>query len=245
MDSITYRNKIYKVKRGKLILRNKGINDLSELEGLETLTDLKSLQLPKNNIREIKSLEHLKQLVTLDLSYNQIEEIKNLGRLVRLKTLNLNNNKINEIKGLNSLKNLKGLALNGNNIGEIKGLDNLTSLKVLHIRDNNISDVKELLNLRSLKYVDLGKKKGIPRKQIRKLVYKGISTRKKSSISRSPLRYLFYYIGSLIAVLIVDIIISLVIISRLNIAGSYFPLIFGLLLIPSIIIVIIVICSEF
>ena len=116
---IKYRGNIYRVKRnGSLILNNKGIEDISELEGLESLFDLKKLYLRNNNITEIKGLDHLTNLTILNLAYN----------------------KINEIKGLDHLDNLKELYLNDNNISELTGLGNLSKLNSLTLANNPLSE---------------------------------------------------------------------------------------------------------
>jgi len=113
---IRFRGSTYKVKRNALKLSGKGIQDISELVGLENLTDLKALY----------------------LSGNQITEIKGLGSLKYLKILDLRHNKISEIKGLENLELLQELYLDGNNITEIKGLENLFNLKVLSLSNNPI-----------------------------------------------------------------------------------------------------------
>ena len=58
------------------------------------------------SISEIKGLDNLTNLIYLDLKHNQIPEIKGLEHLQSLKRLNLMGNQISEIKGLESLKRL-------------------------------------------------------------------------------------------------------------------------------------------
>ncbi|KKN28245.1 hypothetical protein LCGC14_0856260 [marine sediment metagenome] len=81
-----------------------GIMDISKIEGLEKLTELKSLELCGNDFIEMKGLE----------------------KLVNLEYLDLSENKVSEITGLENLTNLKGLLLAGNKIKEIKGLENVS-----------------------------------------------------------------------------------------------------------------------
>ncbi|MBA7560989.1 hypothetical protein ES708_02623 [subsurface metagenome] len=85
---------------GMLDLSNKGIKDISEIKGLNTLQILGELDLSNNKITEIKCFENLKNLYKLDLSNNKITEIKGLESLKRLRYLYLKTNLIEEIKGL-------------------------------------------------------------------------------------------------------------------------------------------------
>ena len=121
-----------------------GIIDISKVEGLEELTELKRLDLSSNEIFEIKGLEKLINLEYLDLGGNEISEIKELENLINLKGLILGANKINEIRGLENLVNLIYLDISENPISEIKGLENLVNLKHLVLNDTIIE--KESLN---------------------------------------------------------------------------------------------------
>lgn len=83
----------------KINLSNKGITSIELIKGLESLSNIRSLDLDDNKITEIKGLEPLEMLERLNLSGNQITEIKGLeslsksGRL----SLNLSGNQITEI----------------------------------------------------------------------------------------------------------------------------------------------------
>lgn len=93
--SVTIKGKSYRPDTfGTLYLNTKGITDITEIEGLEHLTNLKKLVLNRNRIVEIKGLEKLKSLQILDLSKNEIEELKGLEHLTHLKSLSLSRNEI-------------------------------------------------------------------------------------------------------------------------------------------------------
>jgi Leucine-rich repeat (LRR) protein len=87
---------LVKVKSGKqsLDLRKKKISDISEIQWLESLTELQELNLGTNAITEIKGLEALANLRILDLSYNQITEVKGLENLTQLQDLILLGNPV-------------------------------------------------------------------------------------------------------------------------------------------------------
>jgi len=50
-------------------------NEISHIENLESLTELRFLSLSYNRITELSNLSCLHKLGLLDLSYNQLEEI--------------------------------------------------------------------------------------------------------------------------------------------------------------------------
>ena len=80
------------VYKGELYLEGKGIEKISEIEGLDTLTDLQYLLLSENQIKEIDGLDTLTSLCGLALNNNQITEIKGLEKLTNLQTLSLSDN---------------------------------------------------------------------------------------------------------------------------------------------------------
>lgn len=118
-----------------LNLTGKGIKDIFEIKGLETLVNLEELTIKRTSISEIKGLESL----------------------VNLKTLSLARNSISEIKGLDTLVNLKELFLGFNPIETLKGLDNLVNLKFLSLQNCKIHEIESFKNKESLKHLILGK----------------------------------------------------------------------------------------
>ena len=113
-----------KIRNSSLCLEDfgiEGITDISEdIEGLENLHGLRELIFGGyNRITEINGLEYLTDLELLDISGNQITEIKGLANLSKLKTLYLEYNEIQEIMGLDDLINLKNLSLNSNEYSQV------------------------------------------------------------------------------------------------------------------------------
>jgi internalin A len=72
-DFVKVKGKKHFVAYGQLYLANEGITDISEIDGLEHLTNFQELNLSNNQIKEIKGLEHLTQLQWL-IILSQIEE---------------------------------------------------------------------------------------------------------------------------------------------------------------------------
>jgi len=156
MEYVTYGNRWLEfVLNNRLNLSNRGIKDITDIEGLENLIELQSLNLSNNQISEIKGLEKLVNLRTLKLEGNQISEIKGLGTLTNLTFLRLRKNQISEIKGVETLINLTYLDLSFNKIKEIKNLETLTRLTVLELNNNNLQEIKGLNTLEKLEELDL------------------------------------------------------------------------------------------
>lgn len=150
MKYVIIKGKTIEVRDDVLDLSNKEITDITQIEGLTKLEDLKKLLLNNNQISDIKGLENLHQLRWLELGQNKITEIKGLSHLKRLKFLSLRKNMIFKIEGLETLNELLSLDLFENNIKDVSDLKNLPTLQTLNLRDNQIVDVSPLIELRQL-----------------------------------------------------------------------------------------------
>jgi len=186
-EYVTYKERLAEfILNGRLDLRDCGINDITDIGGLDSLKSLRILDLSHNQISEIKGLENLKNLEWLYLNENQISEIKSLVNLESLEHLGLDNNQITEIKGLENLKNLVGLRLDNNQITKIKGLENLRNLKILFLNDNQISEIRGLENLYKLGTLNL-KSNFIPQNIIEELG--GFNNHGGANISQNFVKY--------------------------------------------------------
>ncbi|MFX1519236.1 MAG: leucine-rich repeat domain-containing protein [Promethearchaeota archaeon] len=83
-DFVTIKGKKSYTRDDTLFLFNKGITDIAEIEGLEDLTNIRTLKLGDNQIKETKGLEHLTNLQELLRNQNQIREIRGLENLEKL-----------------------------------------------------------------------------------------------------------------------------------------------------------------
>ena len=98
----------------KLCLRQNNIQDIDHISSLrETLQDL---DLYDNLISQIEGLDELVNLTSLDLSFNKIKRIKNVSHLTLLTDLYFVQNKISRIEGLEGLQKIKNLELAANRI---------------------------------------------------------------------------------------------------------------------------------
>ena len=257
MSQIQYvnlRGKSYRIRRNGLVLRNKGINSIDEIEGLNNLPYLATLDLSNNNITEIRGLQNLPNLIQLNLSYNNISEIKgleNLSNLVyldlsrnniveikglenlhRLITLNLSYNNIAELKGLDSLSNLLTLNLERNLIREIKGLEHLSRLNAIYLANNYIAEVKGIEHLRNLKRLDLGKRPHLSKQKAQAIKRSGVLLKEQHYHNKKIITYLIAYF---IIVLFVDLLISFALVNGFKMGGEAFLPMFGAWFVPSMI----------
>ena len=64
-------------------------SQLTDVKGLEKLTQLKSLYLSQNKLTDVKGLEKLTELTELWLYENQLTDVKGLEKLTQITKLNL------------------------------------------------------------------------------------------------------------------------------------------------------------
>ena len=146
-------------------------NQLSDVKGLEKLDQLKALGLQSNKLTELpKGLEKLTQLKGLELTGNQLTDVKGLEKLTQLTMLWLNNNQLTNVQGLEKLNQLKQLGLKNNQMTELpKGLEKLTQLESLDLTGNKLTDVKGLEKLTKLTRLDITKNPTLTKTQIAEL----------------------------------------------------------------------------
>ena len=132
-----------------------GGSEIKSLIGLETATNLQTLDLSHNAISDVPPLASLVNLQTLDLSHNQVSDVPPLASLVNLQTLDLSHNAISDVPPLASLVNLQTLDLSYNAISDVTPLAHLVNLQTLDLSHNAISDVPPLASLVNLQTLGL------------------------------------------------------------------------------------------
>lgn len=125
---------------------DKGLQSISELSLDSTLH---AINLHCNNISKIEAIDHIWNLRHLDLSSNQISRIEGLNTLTKLCTLNLSCNLITKVEGLEELINLTRLNLSYNHINDLSGLIPLHGIKhklrYIDLHSNCIDSIHHLL----------------------------------------------------------------------------------------------------
>lgn len=131
---------------------------IHSLDGIERLTNLKSLHINCNAIKDISKISSLKNLKILQLRHNLITDISSLSNLTNLEYIDLKFNKISDITSLTNLTKLKYLDLSENNITDLSPLSNLTKLDYLAIASNvTFKTLSPILKLKKLKILGLPK----------------------------------------------------------------------------------------
>ena len=69
-------------------------NGISQIENLDSLTELRALYLQKNMLRELSNLDALGNLDQLNVSNNSIRSVDGLSGLERLNTLQMAHNRL-------------------------------------------------------------------------------------------------------------------------------------------------------
>uniref|UniRef100_A0A2K5HM15 Leucine-rich repeat and coiled-coil domain-containing protein 1 n=1 Tax=Colobus angolensis palliatus TaxID=336983 RepID=A0A2K5HM15_COLAP len=131
---------------GDVCFMDKGLQSISELSLDSTLH---AVNLHCNNISKIEAIDHIWNLRHLDLSSNQISRIEGLNTLTKLCTLNLSCNLITKVEGLEELINLTRLNLSYNHINDLTGLIPLHGIKhklrYIDLHSNCIDSIHHLL----------------------------------------------------------------------------------------------------
>ena len=153
-----------KVTRLGIVTKN-----LTDVKGLEKLTQLEKLTIYDNQLTDVKGLEKLTQLKFLHLSNNQLTDVKGLEKLTKLESLGLSENKLTDVKGLEKLTKLESLYLNNNQLTDVKGLEKLTQLTELYLQFNQLTDVKGLEKLTQLEKLILYVNPDLTKAQIEQL----------------------------------------------------------------------------
>jgi len=138
-----------------LAMLNLSNNQISNIEPLKGLINLTNLNLASNKMTNIEPLKNLTSLTHLNLAINQMANIDPLKGLTNLTNLNLASNKMTNIAPLKRLTNLTNLDLATNQMTNIEPLSGLTKLTNLDLATNQISNIESLKGLTNLTKLDL------------------------------------------------------------------------------------------
>jgi Leucine-rich repeat (LRR) protein len=133
-----------------LVAYYKGI---SNLEGIQYLTNLSYIDFEGNNIVDLSPISGLNNLYFLSLNSNQIVDLNPLSSLLNLEVLYLYDNQIADLSPLSGIVSLIELYLDGNLISDLSPLSSLENLYALGLSYNLIeiiNPISSLINLRIL-----------------------------------------------------------------------------------------------
>ncbi len=89
-------------------------NQLTSLEGIEKLTNLKALYCSHNQLNNLNDIENLTNLIYLSCSNNRLTSLEGIENLTNLKLLWCVNNQLTSLEGIENLINLKYLSCSNN-----------------------------------------------------------------------------------------------------------------------------------
>ena len=127
-----------------------GNREITDLTGLEHVTNIRSLGLYHNPITNIGPLAHLTKLEGFNLWGCRIVDLNPLRNLKNLRSIILGNNRISDLSPLSELTNLTFIELESNQISDVSPLAGLTNLTGLQLDGNQIADFSPLASLVNL-----------------------------------------------------------------------------------------------
>ncbi len=127
----------------------------SEIEKIQFLQKLKSLELINLELKNLEFLNSLILLEFLDISYNNFTEIRGLSNLKKLKKIKINSDKIKTIGDINTINSLEVIDLSYSKFDDYKTIERFQNLKEINFRFSSITKVSNLKLLPNLKKLDL------------------------------------------------------------------------------------------
>ena len=187
VPSITIQGTEYSTDLTELDLGSLYLTD-ADIEPLEYMVNLRSLDLRQNQLTDLTPLAGLTQLESLELRGNDLLDLTPLAGLTNLKTLRLggsdsgvNNPNLQDLSPLSGLKNLETLVLPGNSqIRDLTPISGLTNLREFSMSGDSsagayqIADLSPLAGLTNLERLSVtinGVDSLEPLRNLKKLAY--------------------------------------------------------------------------
>jgi len=133
--------------------------DITNLDFLNNLSNLKSLFIQSSGVDNISGLSKNKKLEFIGLPNSKIEDISVVAKLPHLKSIGFSNNLIRQINALKRRKELVSVYLPDNDIENIDALSDCEALVRVNIANNNISDLKPVSNSKKLQFLSIANNK--------------------------------------------------------------------------------------
>ncbi|CAL6097299.1 Conserved_hypothetical protein [Hexamita inflata] len=139
------------------------IEKYQEVKPTKLPTQITSLSIANSKLTNLNGLELLTQLQKIQLINNPITSFKPILGLSKMNSLTINSAKLTDFSGLNQMKQLIELDLGSNQIQEIDQiadqLKGLSNLKKFSMHNNNIHRVNALRGLQQLSYLNVSSNK--------------------------------------------------------------------------------------
>ncbi len=126
--------------------------NISDIRGVEYMTNLRDLTLNDNNISDLNPLINLNKLEYLELVNNNISDLQGLphnsdGTNTNLLSLNIEGNNVHNLDLLENFSALRDITASSNQIDSVFDPSMLSNLRYLRLNDNSISDISSLAKL--------------------------------------------------------------------------------------------------
>jgi Leucine-rich repeat (LRR) protein len=118
-------------------------NGIRDLDGLECLAGLMTLNVAQNQVSELRPLAPLKNLTTLNLAQNEVIDLSSLANLTNVTSLELGQNQIVDVTALAGMRALTLLDLSENQIVDVAALSNLSAVSTLNLSNNRLEEVPQ------------------------------------------------------------------------------------------------------
>jgi len=91
-------------------------------------------------LTNLDGIENLTNLKSLNCSYNQLTSLEGIENLINLKYLDCHNNRLTSLNDIENLTNLEILCIGYNQLTSLDGIENLINLKRLYCWNNQFSE---------------------------------------------------------------------------------------------------------
>ena len=115
------------------------------------LSKLGIIKLNKRFALDISPLENLNHLHDLRIAYMHVKSIEPISKMKNLKSLLLNTTNPSDLNLINNLTNLQDLRLTGTYISDLEPIRELVNLHTLLLEQTRVSDLEPLKKLKNLK----------------------------------------------------------------------------------------------
>ena len=97
------------------------------------------LNCSNNQLTNLEGIENLTNLVYLSCWNNQLTSLEGIENLIDLEYLSCERNQLTSLDGIENLINLKYLYCQNNQLTSLEGIEKLTNLQIISCRDNQFS----------------------------------------------------------------------------------------------------------
>lgn len=129
--------------------------ELTNLEPVNKLSALQSLNISGTLIKDLYPIRNLIDLQDLNISHTQVQNLDALIYSMSLRNLNLSYTKVSNLDPIVNLNKIHVLNISNTNIDAIDALANYTKIDDLRMQHTAVSDIEVLAHLSSLTALDI------------------------------------------------------------------------------------------